>query len=402
MKVGDLAGLSGRSLPGRASAAVEVTLSFRVAGPLVAFPVQVGDAVKQDDLLAKIDPTDFRVELHSAEGQLARANAELEAMQTGARPEEIKQLQAAVEKAQAAFDRAASDFDRTAKLYKSNTASKGEYDAAVQERDRAQAELQQADQALRIGEKGAREEDIRAKQAEIKSLQAAVTRAANQLEYTDLKAPFDGKVTATYVENYEMVQAREPVLRVVDTSRIEFTVDVPERFISLVPEAKELVCVFREIPEREFPAEVKEIGIEPSPVTRTYPVTLIMDNPEGVILPGMTGDVRGKGSLPEDVAGEGYEVPESAILVDDADRRFVWIIDEQGMTVTRREVALGKPSPRGIRVKGLQQGEWIATAGVHYLHDGQKVRILSPPASPTPARTESTPAPKGEVGAGKS
>ena len=380
MRVGDISGITGRSFPGQASAAVEVNLSFRVSGPLVAFPVEVGDQVDQGDLFAKIDPIDFDVDLQNAQGQLARADAELEAMQQGARPEELEQLKASVQKAKASYERAQADFDRLTKLVKARAASQEEFDAARQDRDRTQAGLREAEEALTIGEVGAREEDIRAKQAEIKSLRASASAAQNQLNYTELKAPFSGTVTATYVENHEMVQAKQPILRLVDTSRIEFTVDMPESLISLVPYVKDIVCTFREIPDREFPAEVKEVGIEASPTTRTYPVTLIMDNPDGTIYAGMAGDARGQGDLPGELAEEGFEVPEAAVFVDEQSRRYVWAIDESGMTVRRQEVTVGDPSPLGIRVQGLTQGQLIATAGVHYLGEGQKVRILEEPS----------------------
>lgn len=377
VRLGDAAALNKRSLPGRASAAVEVNLSFRVSGPLVALPVEVGDVVKKGDLLATIDPIDFQVDVENSEGKLARAQANLEAMRTGARPEELEQLKAAVQKSKAGTELAESDFKRAAELIKTKTVSQAEYDEKLQARDRAAAELRQAEEALQIGVSGAREEDIRAKEAEVKSLQAALTAAGNQLAYTELKAPYSGTVAATYVENHEMVQAKQAILRLLDTSRIEFTIDVPESLIAMAPYAKDLVCTFREIPDREFPAEIKEIGIEASSTTRTYPVTLIMNNPDGAIFPGMAGDARGRAELPDEIVEEGFEVPESAILIDEEDRKFVFVVDEAAMTVHKQEIALGEPTPRGLRIKGVKQEQLIATAGVHYLQEGQKVTILN-------------------------
>ena len=66
------------------------------------------------------------------------------------------------------------------------------------------------------------------------------------------------------------------------------------------------------------------------------------------------------------------------MLTDAADgKTYVWVIDEQNNTVTKRAVASGPLTDRGIKITdGLSPGEWIATAGVHYLKDGQVVRIL--------------------------
>jgi hypothetical protein len=83
IKVADIAGFRSRSFPGRAEAVDEVDLSFRVSGPLIQLPVRVGDQVAKGDLLAAIDPIDYRTALDLARGNLQRAEAELLAMEAG-------------------------------------------------------------------------------------------------------------------------------------------------------------------------------------------------------------------------------------------------------------------------------------------------------------------------------
>ncbi len=379
MKVGDVGGFSGRPFPGRAEAAEEVNLSFRVSGPLVAMAVQVGDVVEEGQLLAQIDPRDFEVAIQGAEANLQRVRAGLQAMEAGARPEELEQLKAAVQRAQGDLARAQSDFERGAQLVESRAITREEYDRRRQALIRTQADLRSAEQALKIGEGGAREEDIAAKRAEIRSLEAALAEANNRRDDTVLVASFAGKIAATYVENFQAVQAKEPILRLLDTSRIEMTIDVPESGISLVQYAKDIVCTFKPSKDRviQVPAQIKEIGTEASRTTRTYPVTLIMDQPkDDEILPGFSGTARGRVELPEGAEQRGLEVPASAVFEGEQGQEFVWVVDAATNTVKRLEVTTGELTPRGILVKGLQQGLLIATAGVHYLQEGQKIRIL--------------------------
>ncbi len=380
MKVGDVSGFTGREWPGRAAAAEEVDRSFRISGPLVALLVNVGDTVEEGELLAKIDPRDFDVDLRSADANLTRAKENLAAMEQ-ARPEELAQLEAGVKAAQAAATRAGSEAARGKELADQGIISQEEHDEQRQELDRTEAELRQAQQALRIGQLGARPEDIRAKEAEIAALEAAIEMASNRLADTDLKAPFAGTVAATYVENYQMVRAHEPILRLLDTRRIEMTIDLPESLISLVPYVEEVECRFDAIGGEPIPARVKEVGTEASRTTRTYPVTLIMDQPPGSpILPGMAGVATGRGELPDSLAETGLEVPGSAVLLGDDGGEFVWLIDEKTGLVSRRQVHTEGLTPRGIRITGVELGEWIATAGLHTLVEGQKVRILNDPA----------------------
>jgi RND family efflux transporter MFP subunit len=377
MKVGDLAAMAGRELPGRARAVQQVNLSFRVAGPLVALPVKVGDAVKKGDLLAQIDPRDYEVQVRSAEGQLSRADANLRAMKIGARPEELEKLRADVREAEAVYDRWKDEYERVMRLRESNAAQPIEITRTTESRNRSEAVLQRARENLRIGETGARSEDIEAQEAEIASLRASLEAATDSLDYTRLHAPFDGTVSAVYVENFQTVLARERIVRLLDTSHIEMIVDMPESLISVVGYVNEVVVKFDAFPSLKIPAEIKEVGNEASSTTRTYPVTVIMDQPENVkILPGMSGSAHGKVDSPDHVEIETMVIPESAIFMDEKGETSVWIIDEGAMTTKRHTVSTGEMTPRGIFVTGLEPGQWVATAGVHFLREGQKVTIL--------------------------
>ncbi len=102
-----------------------------------------------------------------------------------------------------------------------------------------------------------------------------------------------------------------------------------------------------------------------------------MDQPEGFkILPGMAGKVTGvqTGSS----RGDSIVVPVSAVFSPQEDEMsYLWVIDEQTNTVSRRAVTATELTGRGIQVtSGLNPGDWIATAGVQYLEEGQKVKLL--------------------------
>ena len=381
MKVTDVAQMRLRWFPGRAKATREVDLAFRVAGPLITRPANVGDVVKAGDVAAQIDPRDFEVALRNVEGLLEAARAELAAMRQ-ARPEDIRRLKAAVEKAQAANRLGEQEYKRITGIRDEDpgAVSQDMIDRATEQRDRAAAELRRAREDLKIGERGARAEDIAAKDAEIRSLEASVESASDQLGYTHLRAPFDGTIVATYVENFEDVRAKQPIVRLLDTSRIEMTIDISESLISLAPQVKDVTVVFDPFPDREIVAMIKEIGTEASETTRTYPVTLIMDQPEDItILPGMAGKATGR--TVEEMAPDqtSVDIPVSATFTaGSSGQSFVWVIDEQSKTVSRREVKVGQFTDTGVRIlEGLELGEWIAIAGVHYLREGQQVRLLT-------------------------
>ena len=320
--------LTKRNFPGRARATQEIDLAFRVAGPLIEFPVDIGDEVKKGQVVARIDPRDFEVAVQSAQGRLDNAKA--------------------------SSVRAESEYRRELSILKQEpgATSQTAVDRKREARDSARAN--------------------------INSFRAELDAAQDQLSYTVLTAPFEGTVVNTYVENFENVQAKQPILRIVDVSYIEMIVNIPENLISFARYVKDATVVFDPFPDVEIPAVIKEIGKEASRTTRTFPVTLIMKQPESIrILPGMAGKARG--TPPKNISPltHGTIIPVSAVFTDEASgETFVWIIDETSSTVSMRKVETGTLADTGILVlSGLEENEWIASAGVHYLFEGQKVRI---------------------------
>ena len=206
---------------------------------------------------------------------------------------------------------------------------------------------------------------------------ARVRIAEKAVEDTVLRAKFDGTIAATYVENFQNVRAKQKVLRLLDTSRIEMWVNIPESLISYSKYVKDVRVRFDVLGDRDIPARIKEISNEASETTRTYPVNFIMDQPEDVrILPGMAGRANGRIVLPGTEAGKTFQVPISALGTSDNQGNFVWVIDETTGKARRRNVEVVQTTSRGAVVKGLQPAEWVATAGVHTLQEGQEVRIL--------------------------
>jgi multidrug efflux pump subunit AcrA (membrane-fusion protein) len=377
IRIGDEEAFSGRTFHGTAEAVEAVALSFRVGGPLVTFPgKELGKQVAKDELLAEIDARDFQVKLRDTEAALAKANSELQGMRK-ARPEEIEKLKAELERAEAAAEFARVEYERFLKLKGTPAASASETQLAEARSKLADADVILAKESLRIGEEGARPEDIQAKENEIKSLEAAVQKSNDELTDTKLAAPFAGSIAAAYVDNFEVVQPKQPIVRLVNTSELEIRVDIPENLIALVPNVKETFVTMQAYPDLKIPARIAEIGTEASATTRTYPVKLRFTPPEGVdIRAGMTGVVSGRGDPSAVISSQGHVVPAAAVF-DRGDKRLVWIYDPSAKAVRSREVTVLGTTPFGFNISGVEAGEWVVNAGAHYLEEDQTVRLIT-------------------------
>jgi RND family efflux transporter MFP subunit len=260
-----------------------------------------------------------------------------------------RDFQIRVDSAQAQFDKAEADIERLSALYEKDAASKAQLDQARAARDVARAAL----------------DDARA-----------------ELGDTSLRAPFSANVGETFVENFQEVQPKQPILSLVGIDTIEIEVDLPESVIArLRMEEKverEVVARFDAAPGREFPLELTECATQADPRTQTYRATLVMPQPEGInILPGMTAEVVGRGHATS-LAESPMVVPAVAVTADEAGSAFVWVVDREATTVHRREVTAGElVGADQIRIdEGLAAGEMIAVSAVSRLREGMAIRIM--------------------------
>ena len=194
-----------------------------------------------------------------------------------------------------------------------------------------------------------------------------------------MTSPFAGDVVETYVENFETVVPKQPIARIVDTKRVEFVISVPESQIGYAADVTSIEVTFDALPGITVPATIKEIGKEATQATRTYPVTLVMEQPENAeILSGMAGEAYISAELPEGARELGIQIPVPALFTaDDLNKSYVWVVDGATRTLERREVEPGVLSEFGVRIRsGLQAGEQIVVAGVSTLQEGQEVVVL--------------------------
>lgn len=384
MTVGSMDIFNEREFPGRAEAFQSADLSFRVSGPLVALPFEAGQKVKKGDVLAEIDSRDFEVKIKNIESSLQAAQAQLKALQSGARPEDKARLQAQVSAAQASYDETKLRFDRYEELLKNEAISRQEYDIVNKEFEVARATLESAKQEFQIGESGARAEEVEAQQAVIDGLTAQLKEAQNAFADTKLIAPFDGIIVRTFVDNFEDISAKDPIVRLQDVSKIKITLQIPEGLMAKSPDRPKSLEELRDTPVGEasftahegvvYPVRLFAYESEANPQTQTFEVTVVMDQSEThPIQPGMNATVR-SGRTKNVMSTLSLTIPISAVFAKPDGSQHVWVVDPATNEVSLRAIETGKVVGDNIVVEsGVENGEIIATSGVNFLGEGMKV-----------------------------
>ena len=235
--------------------------------------------------------------------------------------------------------------------------------------------------------------------AEFKSSRAALETAQQDLNYTTLKAPFEGIVAKLYIDAFQEVQAKQVILDLHDVSLLDVKIDVPENIVRAV-RIKEKVSdeeagqvpahvSFANLPDESFKLTYKEAAIKADPQTQTYQVTYSMEQlQDRTILSGMTAMVTV--DLSKFFADNTlFTIPGSAITGDYKLAPKAWVVDEKNMVVQSRPVKVGRLLGDNIEVlDGLESGERIVTAGTAFLVDGMKVTLLEQPEQAQPRSDE--------------
>jgi len=312
-----------RQYPGSVKACRETRLAFRVGGPLIQVNVKAGDQVKKGDTLMQIDPQDFKDRIRVLDAQLSGAVAQL--------------------------DNARQDFQRMKQLFDEKVIPQADFDHVGTGRN--------------IAESG------------VKGIRAQLKIARHQLDYTSLKAPYDGIITQTHIENFEMVAPGQVMVGLHDISNLEININVPENEIinhPLVPGQRAGVR-FPSLGQKQFPVTLKEWKTTADKATRTYGTTFTMPYPQGVqIFPGMTAEVEWPGSKDKH---QTLTVPAKAIINDSTGTAQVWLFDPPTSMASKTPVTLGPlcGTSRIVVESGLMPGDLIVTDGVDFITDAMKL-----------------------------
>ncbi len=367
-----------RTYPAIVLPSEEVEVSFRVGGPVIELPIRGAMNVEAGDMLAQIDPRDFERQIEQLESQLDQGNAQLDALRTGARDEEIAALEAGVAAAVAQVDQAREQAARTEQLAERGVVSTAQLDADVANLDVAEANLQAQIEQLRIGQSGGRPEDISAAEAAIRGLETQIQVARDQLADATLRAPFSGIIARRDIDNFSIVQPGQSVALLQAISTVHLLFDVPGPDVTaLTAGGAENISnevVFDALPDVIFDAEIVEFSVQADTATQTYRGRVAVTPPEdAVILPGMVGRVTSSAATGETE----LRIPLTAVAAAADGAPFVWIVEDDN-SVTARPVALG--AARGDQVgvtEGLEPGDTVVAAGVSHILEGMVVRPVT-------------------------
>lgn len=298
----------------------ESEIGFRIAGKVVARSVDVGASVKKGDLLARLDTQDFRNKLKSAESDIVAA--------------------------QAVLTEAEATEGRLRHLLANGNTTRANYDVALK--------------------------NLRSAEAKLDAAKAAMDMAKDQLSYAELRADFDGIVTAVNAEAGQVVNVGQTIVRLARPEEKDAVFAIAEAAFErrANSERPEIVATLLSNPSITAEGVVREISPVADPATRTFQVKVTLRNPPEQMRFG--GSVIGRVKT----SSKTVVVLPGSSLFDKAGQPAVWVVDPASATVLLKPVVVARyETDRVVIGEGLAQGEIVVTAGVNRLRENQKVRL---------------------------
>jgi RND family efflux transporter MFP subunit len=321
--VGEIATGQELKFPGIVRAVDRSALSFEVQGNVLSVDVNIGDRVGQGQVLAKLDEEPYQLEVTKAESELMKAKAN------------VKNKRANYEREKNVFDQGASSLKR----------------------------LDMAEYGFREAEAG------------VEFAVSKLNLAERDLRKTVLYAPYDGTIGKRTIEPFVDVQRGQEVLEIDADGDKEVEVGIPETIVHLVTLDMPTLVSFPILPDKITDGRVTHVGTVAGE-GNAYPAKVRLLEPPDRVRSGMTAEVTFE--LKDESLASGYLTPIHALLpTTEANRGHVFVYQADTSTVRKRPVHF-----RGVKenlvfiTEGIASGDVVAVAGVNFLSDGMKVKLM--------------------------
>jgi len=299
-------------------------LSFRASGVITEFDIKLGQKVKKGQLLGKLDNVQAKLMYEQA---LAQRNV-----------------------ASSQFNTATSNLNRVRELYEKGSSALSDFEAAKN--------------AFRTAEQN------------YESAKKGVALQQEQIQFGYLYAPEDGEISAIYAEVNENISPGQNIATLNSGSIMEVRFGIPESQINTIHIQDSVGVRFAALNNKKFKGIVTEVAPAASTQTSTYPVRLRLISPDETVRSGMAAKV----TLPTNNLATNTNVAMVPIhaVGEDYNGRFVFLVEEQDneTTVKKTTVETGKITNQGFEIlAGVKTGQYVATAGLQTLLDGQRVKL---------------------------
>ena len=308
---------------GLAAAVDSSDLSFQVGGQVASVAVDIGDRVKKGQLLAVLDPEPYQLEVDAIQAELVKAREQV--------------------------NESKSQYERQQRIYDQGAGVKSRLDVA--------------------------EYNYKAAGSAVDFQVARLESANRNLRKTKLLSPYDGTIAWRSVQPNEEVAVGQKVFEINATGDMEVQLAVPETIVDRLNIDDAVTITFPTLPGESTQGRISDIG-SAAVQANAFPVKVALADPNKKVKPGMTAEASF--TITDENRTAGYTLPLQAILpAPEANQGYAFVYDPQTSAVKKTPIRFqGSERKNAIVTEGLSAGDIIAVAGVSFLADGMKVKLM--------------------------
>ncbi len=334
-------------------------VAFLVAGKVARVLVEEGRHVSKGQLLAEIEPTDYRNAFNAATAQKEASLAVAQKAEAGLRKQELEQ-------ARIEFERWQDEYKRMKFLVERKSLPPNDF-------QKIEAAYNASRERYQMAQEGTRKEDRDTAAAQAHAADAQASEERKRLDDTRLVAPISGNIGMRRVDPGQTVAAGMPVFSIVELNPVKVRVAVPEADIGKVKQGADAEISVPSLGGRRFTGKVAIIGIASEPASRTYTVKILVPNPGPVLLAGMVAEARIFG--PAKV--HSLTIPGEAVMPDSQGGPNVFVYSADRKRVYARRIEVGQPVGNEVEIRsGLRGDEQVVVAGQQKVQEGSVVEIV--------------------------
>ncbi len=350
----------------------QANVAARITAPIRELRARKGDNVRAGEVLAVLENRDLTAQREEAQAALSDAEANLQKTQAGTIPVDVERGRGQVETSRAALDQAQKNYDRRKRMFEQGAIPQKDLLQSETELATAKANFEVAQKSLDLLQRQSATGDVAMAKSRVEQARAKVNGATANLQYTDLRSPFQGTVTEQFQYPGDMAGPGTPTYTIMDLSIVTARGQVPESSASTIQRGQQ--CTFAagdgNIPGAKGKITVVNRAVDPA--RRTVEVWCEIPNPPASLRAGVFGTL----SVEITSIKGAIVVPTAAVQINEGTETGIAIVVDEKRIAHRRDVQIGVRQQNQIQVRsGLQPGELVVTEGGYALPEGTEVRM---------------------------
>jgi HlyD family secretion protein len=354
----------------------QAILTPKITSTIAKFYVQRGSRVKQGQLLARLENQDLAGAAEQSKGEFEQAEASYATTVGASLPQQIQKAELDAKAAKLAFDAQQKVYDARKQLYEQGALPRRDFDMADVALAQARSANEQAQKQLADLQRLGKEQALKSASGQLSASKGKLMNAQAQLGYSEIRSPIDGVVTDRPQYQGELATANQPLLTVMNTSRLIAKAHISQTEAVLLKVGNKAEI---ELPGLDEPIKAKVTLISPAldPGSTTIEVWVESSKPNPALKPGMNARVNVIAKSEEDA----LVVPASAVYKSEDAGEYVMLAgSDKKAHLTKIKVGIKNKELAQIE-SGLKENDSVITVGGYALPDGTQIQIEATPAA---------------------